>query len=462
MTTIAGLTEALQTVLTTAADTLARETGAVQRASKLGGAALVQTLVLGWLHAPAASLGQLAQMAATLGVPITPQGLDQRLTAKTADCLEGLVRVAVREVVAAQPVAIPLLQRFAAVTVQDSSTVALPAALVDRWRGSGHGVDPTAASTAAVKLQVRCDLCTGRLEGPLLEAGRAQDRSAAFQSQEEAPLPPKALRLADLGYFSLAVFADLAAQDVDFLSRLQVQTAVFTAHPGAGAGTRLDVVSRLRRQELAPLDLPVRLGVDHQLPARLLAVRVPLAVAAERRRRLQAEARKKGQAVSRARLQWADWTVLVTNVPATLLTVQEALVLLRARWQIELLFKLWKQHGLLDEWRSAKPWRILCEVYAKLLALVIQHWLLLISCWAVPARSLVKAAQTVRSAGPLLASALAGVLPLARALDHLCRTIRRGCRQNPRKAAPNTYRLLLALNPCSSDTPATHPLHASA
>jgi hypothetical protein len=64
--------------------------------------------------------------------------------------------------------------------------------------------------------------------------------------------------------------------------------------------------------------------------------------------------------------------------------VPEALVLVRARWRMELLFTHWKQHGLLDEWRSAKPWRILCEVYAKLLALAIQPWLLLLSCGAIP------------------------------------------------------------------------------
>lgn len=449
MTTIAELAATLQTVLTTTADEVARATGCVQRESKLGGAELVQTLVLGWLHQPQASLGQLSQLAATLGVAITPQGLDQRFTPQTADCLEHLVQAIVREVVAVQPAAIPLLQRFAAVTVQDSSTVTLPAALVERWRGTGHGTDPMAATTAAVKLQVRCDLCTGRLEGPLLEAGRAQDRSAAFQSQAGAPLPPKALRLADLGYFSLAVFAELEAQDVYFLSRLQVQTVVFAATPAGVAGTRLDLVRWLRAQDLGPVERPVWLGVDHQVPTRLLAVRVPLAVAAERRRRLHAEARKKGQAVSQARLQQADWTILVTNVPAALLTVEEALVLGRARWQIERLFKLWKQHGLLDEWRSTKPWRILCEVYAKLLALVIQHWLLLVSCWAFPDRSLVKAAQTVRSHVLLLASALAGVLPLALALEQLCRTIGRGCRMNPRRVAPNTYQRLLALEPAA-------------
>jgi hypothetical protein len=83
-------------------------------------------------------------------------------------------------------------------------------------------------------------------------------------------------------------------------------------------------------------------------------------------------------------------------VPAERLTLQEALVLAHARWQIELLFKLWKSQGGIDESRSTHPWRILCELCTKLLAMVIQHWVLLTSCWRSPDRSLVKAAQTVR------------------------------------------------------------------
>ena len=76
-----------------------------------------------------------------------------------------------------------------------------------------------------------------------------------------------------------------------------------------------------------------------------------------------------------------------------------------------MLFKLWKSHGGIDESRSDKPWRILCEVYAKVLAMVVQHWILVVCCWQYVDRSLTNAAQTVRrSAGaykPLVDAELA-------------------------------------------------------
>ena len=433
MTTVPQLAQTLQTVFTTTADAAARATGFVQRRSKLTGAAFVQALVFGWLANPHASLAALTQAAAVAGVAISPQGLDQRCDEAAAAFLQAVLAAAVQAVVAAEPVAIPLLQRFTAVVLLDCSTIVLPDALGLWWPGCGGA--SAQHTSAALKLGVRFDLCRGALCGPLLYDGRTHESTTPIQT---APLPAGALRLADLGFFDLAVLAEIAAQDGYWLSRLHFGTAVYDAQ-----GRRWDVLDLLAAQGRAQVDLPIALGARQRLPARLLAVRVPQEVANERRRRLRASARDRGRTPSAARLAWCDWTILVTNVPAEMLTVREALVLARARWQIELLFKLWKSHGHIDESRSGKPWRVLCEVYAKLLAMVVQHWLLLTGCWAYPDRSLVKAAQTVREHAMHLASALACPRLLCRAIGVIHRCLATGCRLNRRNKKPNTYQLLL-------------------
>jgi hypothetical protein len=195
-TTIPEVAQALRTILTTRADEAARETRFVQRQSKLTGAGFVQTLTFGWLANPHASLEELTQTAATLGIRISPQGLDQRFTPQAAACLQEVLEAAVTRALTADPIAIPVLQRFAGgVYLFDSTTVTLPDALAQLWPGCGRNTGP---SPAAVKLQVRLDLLHGVLAGPFLQAGRDNDHQADVP---DALLPEGALHLADLGYF---------------------------------------------------------------------------------------------------------------------------------------------------------------------------------------------------------------------------------------------------------------------
>ncbi len=211
MWTVTQVTTTVQTLLTTTANRLARETGFVRRASKLTGAHFVQALVFGWLNNPNATLQQLAQMAGTVGVPISSQGLDQRFSQVAANLLRRVLEVAVGSLVTADPVAIPLLQRFRGVYLLDSSTIVLPNELAAVWHGCGGRPPepseppshPPAQTEAAVKLQVQFDLLSGALRGPILQDGRAHDRRALPQTE----FPAGALRLADLGSFSVEAFA---------------------------------------------------------------------------------------------------------------------------------------------------------------------------------------------------------------------------------------------------------------
>jgi len=432
MTSLPCVAQAFHAVLHDVPDAAARAAGFCQRRSKLTGALFVQTLVFGWWQQPAATLEQLCQTAAALGVRISPQGLAQRFGAAAAALLTDRLEAAVAQVVAADPVRTEVLGRFAAVELLDSTTIGLPDALATIWRGCGGR---TARGTqAALKATVRLDLLTGRLTGPELNAGRTQDRATALQ---RAPVPAGGLRIADQGFAALGVLADLVAQGAFFLSRLPVQWGVLTA-----AGGRMAVEAWLGGQTADVATCDVRLGVAARVPARLLAARVPPAVAQERRRTIRAAAKREGETPSAAKLARAGWTLLMTNVPADRLTVAEALVLLRARWQIERLFRLWKEGARVDEWRSADPHRIRCEVLAKLLVVVAQHWALLVGCWAYPDRSLAKAAAALRAWALPLALALAEPVRLAALLATIQRALAAGSRLTVRRAHPATCQLL--------------------
>ena len=76
---------------------------------------LVQTLVYGWLAHPTATVEHLAQIAARVDVTVSPQAIDRRFTtatAATADVLRTVLSASMQQVVAADPVAITILQRL--------------------------------------------------------------------------------------------------------------------------------------------------------------------------------------------------------------------------------------------------------------------------------------------------------------------------------------------------------------
>ena len=68
-------------------------------------------------------------------------------------------------------------------------------------------------------------------------------------------------------------------------------------------------------------------------------------------------------------------------MPSNLLTADETLTVTQTRWQIELIFKLWKSVNSLDKSWSEKKWRILTEVYGKLIVVLLQHWLIVMGAW---------------------------------------------------------------------------------
>lgn len=422
----------MQTILKDTANDVAAESGLIKRRRKVNGANLCQTLVLGWMSNPSATLEELCQTGVAVGLEISPQGLDQRFTKETGQFLQRMLEKTIAATFFVEPVAVPLLQRFNGVYLTDSSIVTLPDELQESWLGFGGRVE---TSQAALKLQVRLDVLQGKLEGPLLCPGRMHDRAAEALHE---PLPAGALHLADLGYWKLTGLANLSDQGSYWLTRLQVQTKIIDEE-----GRAYSQADFLKMQRCDRLDVSVCLGAKVRLPARLLAVKVPPPVAAQRRRRIKEQARSKGQTISYDRLELADWTLLVTNIPPTLLSMDEALLLARLRWQIELLFKLWKSKGQIATWRTRNPWRILCELYAKLIAMVFQHWFFLLGNWSLPDRSWLKATNTVRQHAIALAVALPSRKHLMHSLRILAKCLAQGCRINKSRIAPRHYQLLL-------------------
>lgn len=422
-TTIQQLSEILQTVFIHDAKEIGRSSGFIQRERKLNGASFAQSLIFGWQANPEASLEDLCQSARVCGVQISPQGLQERLNSPEANAfLYQLLMRALGYVVEASGERCDLLAQFNGVYIQDSSKIELPALFERQWQANKSG-------QASLKVQTLYDYQQGHL-GMVFAAGRRHDCPL-----QTVTLPVGSLRLADIGYFKVEVFEQLNEGGVFWVSRVPARAGFWTGEQVIHLSTWL------QQAQGDTLDQAVELTAQ-RLKCRLIAFRVPEAVADQRTDRVAAEAKeRKNSQLQPETLALCQWTILITNLDADQATINEILCLLRLRWQIELLFKLWKDELSLDTWRSQQPHRILSEVLAKLLLALFQHWLLVSSCWHIPNRSLVKASRLLRKHAFHILSALPHLKSLCRCLQSILPTLNR-CRIQKRKARPAAFQLL--------------------
>lgn len=323
-----------------------------------------------------------------------------------------------------------VFQRFNAIVLHDCSTLNLPDACLPVWQGVGGD-----ARCSALKLDASLELITGMVDINLLNGKDSDNRSP----HATARYAPQTLRVQDLGYFKLSRMREQDARGEYWLSRLQPRTIIYHDNQAIDLASYLNTKAK---QGDSKLELRVELGSTDKLPVRLFAWQLPAHIVAQRKRTLKKAAQKKNRKVNPDSLRLAGWQIVITNAPVDKLSLNDCFLLYSLRWQIELLFKLWKTHAKLKYCNSANPWRVLCEIYAKLLGIVISHWLILTGLWQRPEHSLVKGCQMIREQSARLAQCVNDLTALIALLEDISLRFKGGCSLNTRKKQPNSCQQL--------------------
>ena len=426
MAEVAGV---LQGLLTDTAEEIGRECQLIRRKREFTASSLLSTVVLGFLRWTNPKWEQLASLAREFGANVSGQAIEQRFTVALRDSLKKLWEAATKCVVVSDPRVVPLLQKFTSVWVGDSTTISLSDDSADQFPGCGG---PEGVGSAAMKLQVVWDMISGRLSRMDAEPGKTNDSTSL---QQQTPPPAGSLSLYDLGYFNLPRLQAWKAAGAHWITR-----AISDIHVWVD-GQSINLYDWLNTQPPGPVDCVVEVGAI-RLRCRVIALRATDEIASRRRQKAKEKAKKKGRTPTQRHLDTCDWTAFFTSCDADQLTWKEVVVLYRVRWQIELLFKLWKSHNLLSTHRSTDPVRQLAELYAKLTAALIQHWLVLTSCWSDVEVSLIKATRLLRDQLPFLIAALTDLERLTTALARCATLLQKLARIPKRQRQPSNPQLL--------------------
>jgi hypothetical protein len=359
------MSQDLQQLFRTVAEQTAQLTAWMKRRSKLTGPLFFQTLILGWMDQPEASLNDLALFCHKINpqLQVSPQALDQRINPEAVQFFRRMLAESLSRLKEKYLLEIHLLNAFSHIYLLDSTTISLPDSLKEVFPGSGGD-----AAASGLKVQLLLEFLSGRYR--LLEVKPATAPDQSYGPQILSALQPESLTLMDTGYFNAPFFSAIAERPAYFLSRLPANIAIFESL-ARQQGEALDLDRLLTQAAATPFEMEAVICGGHPLACRLIFLPVAPEVAAERRRRAKAKARRQGRQIRPATLQRLDWSIFTTNVSTSLLSAQTIATVFRLRWAVELTFKLWKSYAQLNRVAGKRPERVLCEFYAKLIGLVV-------------------------------------------------------------------------------------------
>jgi hypothetical protein len=343
----------------------ARRTKFVQRASKITGKLFLALLTFGRWSAPKTTVPQLAAKAAQLDVPvdITPEALQQRMTARAVAFLQELLQTAftklhIGDTICEEGIFAP----FPRVHIADSTGFGLPESLAKEFPGAGGS-----SSKAGAKIQLVWEYKSHTFDHFALLPWNVPDSKYVDTVVELARA--SALFLFDLGYFKLTAFAKIVAAHAYFLSRLNHQTTLREVM--GGRHQPLDLAKGLAHESCSFVEKAVVLGASERVPARLIAVRMPEAIVNERRRQAYAVAKKRGYTPSQAHLTLLAWNLFITNVPVTVWPPKTVGIAYSLRWQVELVFRAWKSGLHLATVTTTTKHSTLCYLYGRMLLILL-------------------------------------------------------------------------------------------
>jgi hypothetical protein len=370
--------------------TLARECGFVRRTPrKLTPLLFAQAAVL-LVSQSAVSLRRWAVLAGLLGQRcLSKQALWERITPGAVAFLQAvLAHLLARRVQPDRATPAPALACFRRVLVQDSTTIRLSPKLAAAFPGARN---QRGARHGQLKIQALYELVGQRFGSFGLSSFRRNDQAAA--RDVAGVVRPGDLVLRDLGYFVVASLQQIAQAGAYFLSRLRLDTGL--ADPRTGQP--LDLLGRLKRQ--GDFDGEVLLS-EAQLRVRLVAVKLPEALAAQRRRRAKANRDRRCRPSAR-HLALLGWALFVTNVAPEVWSAKTVAQVYGLRWRIETIFKAWKSHFRLTEVPRGSTAQLQAMIYARLIFVTLFAPLAVVPGWnawhpaAPPPLSLLKLASLV-------------------------------------------------------------------
>lgn len=345
---------------------IARETGFLKRRSKVDPATFFDLLMYDVSSGKSKSLNQLAiEAESDHGIVVTKEGLNKKFNDNALAFIKRLIGKQLSTEISHQ-IETEWLSKFNRVIIKDGTRFDIQNDYKDILPGSGGS-----ASEAGACIQFEFDLKKGSIIELDITASNRPDNREASEVLDDVIEGDLVIR--DLGYHIFKSFSNIIKRDAFFISRLHPKTNVFILKNGRYR--KLDFKNlylNMKKSYLEWDSKKIYIG-EEKIPVNLGIEIMPEDIWEERMRKVEKNNKKKGRKTSEDYKFKARFNLFITNVSEEVLPIKSISTLYRIRWQIELIFKVWKSVFGINHTPRMKFKRWLCLLYVKLLIMIV-NW----------------------------------------------------------------------------------------
>jgi hypothetical protein len=299
-------------------------------------------------------------------VDISKQGIDQRFNESALKYIQSLMSKVLTTQVS-QFIDIGWLKLFNRVNIKDSSKFDLPSRLKYLLPGFGGS-----ASEAGACIQYEFELKTGQINDLTITPANRPDSKDALATMGSVMKGDLTIR--DLGYFALEYFTTAKKTGSFFLSRLHAKIISYEMKENDFEELNFgQLYHTMKINHIARLEKEVFIGKDVKLPVRLIIELMPDEVYNTRMQKINKYNKKKGRQTSNDYSNRSRFNLFISNIPLEKIDGEAIAKIYKIRWQIELVFKIWKSIFGLDNVTPMKYERLMCTLNVRLL-LVLVNW----------------------------------------------------------------------------------------
>lgn len=340
----------------------ARQSGFVKRKSKLTGSRFTNLMVFSNGNLAETSLLEMCQdYEYSYGELLSKQSLDERFNEHSVVFLKMLIQEILSRHMPSDRFK-DLLPDCKTIRIKDATSFQLPEDLQKVYPGSGGHT-----SKACLKIQFEYDLKSGNVLDLSIGPYTTTDLTNSYQTLESVNRQDLIIR--DLGYIGLELLGKIKEKEAYFLNRIKSNISIWLKDKN-NCFSELDLITvekQMRRSNVKTREFSVFLGSDKKISCRLIVECLPEENKAEKLRKAYVAAKRERRELGSYTISRIGMNLFVTNLKDEDVPKEQVWGLYRLRWQIELVFKVWKSVASVDKIKKAKRERIECHLYGKLL-----------------------------------------------------------------------------------------------